>query len=149
MGLEIIQELKKKRGMTTETLSKLSGIPAGTLNKILNGETKDPKLETLKAIARVLECTLDDFDDEERQVNKVITNPLLTEKEKLILEKYRYIDDYGKRTVNVVLDSEYDRCKDESERTIELSEDDIERLKIEKYLNGKSTLLVARKRKGD
>ena len=63
MGLEIIQMIKKERGITTETLSKLSGVPVGTLNKILNGETKDPKLETLKAIARVLGCTLDDFDD--------------------------------------------------------------------------------------
>lgn len=70
MGLEIIQMIKKERGITTETLSKLSGVPVGTLNKILNGETKDPKLETLKAIARVLGCTLDDFDDvHSRQVH--------------------------------------------------------------------------------
>lgn len=63
MGLEKIAEYKKKLGMTSEELSELSGVPLGTLNKILNGTTKDPKLETLKALARVLECKLDDFDD--------------------------------------------------------------------------------------
>ncbi|MFL0194247.1 helix-turn-helix domain-containing protein [Clostridium sp. WILCCON 0269] len=63
MGLEIINKLKKKKGLTSEQLSKESGVPLGTLNKILNGTTKDPKLETLKALARVLDCSLDDFDD--------------------------------------------------------------------------------------
>ncbi len=63
MGLEKIAELKKKLGLTNEELSRLSGVPKGTIDKILSGVTKDPKLETLKAIARVLGCTLDDFDD--------------------------------------------------------------------------------------
>lgn len=63
MGLEKIAEYKKKLGLTTEELSKRSGVPIGTLNKILSGQTKDPKLETLKSLARVFGCTLDDFDD--------------------------------------------------------------------------------------
>lgn len=67
MGLEKISEYKKKLGITTEELSRRSGVPVGTLNKILSGQTKDPKLETLKSIARVLNCTLDDFDDVEKK----------------------------------------------------------------------------------
>lgn len=63
MGLEKIAEYKKKLNLTTEELSERSGIPVGTLNKILSGATKDPKLETLKAIAKVLGLTLNDFDD--------------------------------------------------------------------------------------
>ena len=63
MGLEKIIEYKKKLGLTTEELSRQSGVPMGTLNKILSGATKDPKLETLKSIARVLGLTLNDFDD--------------------------------------------------------------------------------------
>lgn len=64
MGLDKINEYKKLLGITTEELSRRSGVPIGTLNKILSGATKDPKLETLKAIARVLGLTLNDFDDE-------------------------------------------------------------------------------------
>ena len=46
MGLDIIIEYKKRLGLTTEELSKRSGVPVGTLNKILSGATRDPKLET-------------------------------------------------------------------------------------------------------
>ena len=60
MGLEKISEYKKLLGLTNEELSKLSGVPKGTLDKILSGVTKDPKLGTLKALARVFNCTLDD-----------------------------------------------------------------------------------------
>ena len=63
MGLDKIAEYKKILGITTEELSDRSGIPVGTLNKILSGATKDPKLETLKAISRVLGLSLNDFDD--------------------------------------------------------------------------------------
>lgn len=66
MGLEKIEEYKRRLGMTTAELAEKSGVPKGTLDKILSGVTKDPKLETLKAIARVLGCTLDDFDDVSR-----------------------------------------------------------------------------------
>ena len=64
MELEKIAEYKKKLNLTTEELSVKSGVPVGTLNKILSGATKDPKLETLKAIAKVLGLSLNDFDDE-------------------------------------------------------------------------------------
>lgn len=73
MGLEKIAEYKKKLGLTTEELSRRSGVPIGTLNKILSGATRDPKLETLKAIARVLGLTLNDFDDEEYSLPSVGT----------------------------------------------------------------------------
>lgn len=62
MGLEErIKELKKQKNMTSEELAKQSGVPLGTLNKILNGTTKDPKVETLKALCPVLGCTLDEL----------------------------------------------------------------------------------------
>lgn len=93
MGLEVIQKIKKEKGLTTEMISKLSGVPVGTLNKILNGETKDPKLETLKAIARVLGCTLDDFDDVTTTMNS-----LLYDEEELV-EIYRDLTKENKEKV--------------------------------------------------
>ncbi len=65
MGLDKIEEYKKKLGLTSAELAERAGIPKTTLDKILSGVTKDPKLETLKAIARVLGLSLDDFDDRE------------------------------------------------------------------------------------
>lgn len=100
MGLEIISKLKKERNLTNEELSKLSGVPKGTLDKILSGVTKDPKLGTLKALAKVLDCTLDDFDDShsEEYIDPLFSN------------KYNKLDEKGKHTVNTVLDMEYNRC---------------------------------------
>ena len=92
MGLEIINSIRKAKNMTVLELSKQSGVPVGTLNKILAGTTQDPKLETLKALARVLKCKLDDFDD---------TKPYhhaqsLTADAKELLECYQLCDDENK-----------------------------------------------------
>lgn len=104
MGLEKIAEYKKRLGMTAEELSNQSGVPLGTLNKILSGATKDPKLETLKAIARVLGMSLDDFDDlninkpQEPSYNDLITvytrsKKNLSQEEKMRLARIILSDD--------------------------------------------------------
>ncbi len=69
MGLEIINQRKKMKKLTNEELSVLSGVPKGTIDKITSGATKDPKLETLKALARVLDCSLSDFDDSKKNLS--------------------------------------------------------------------------------
>lgn len=81
MGLEKIEEYKRKLGLTSAELAERAGIPKTTLDKILSGVTKDPKLETLKAIARVLGLTLDDFDDTN---NKTTREPSYEDIKKLI-----------------------------------------------------------------
>lgn len=78
MGLDKIEEYKRKLGLTTAELAERSGVPKGTLDKILSGVTKDPKLETLKAIARVLGLTLDDFDDSNEKHNDNNYEELIT-----------------------------------------------------------------------
>ena len=50
--------LKNQNHLTTETLARLSGVPKGTINKILNGETQNPTARTLSQLARALGCTL-------------------------------------------------------------------------------------------
>ena len=52
-------------GITTEELSAKSGVPIGTLNKILAGQTTDPKFETLKALCKALGIKLSDLEDYE------------------------------------------------------------------------------------
>lgn len=58
---DILAQLKTENGLTTERLSQLSGVPKGTLNKLLNGETRNPRGDTLKKIAAALNCTADVF----------------------------------------------------------------------------------------
>lgn len=89
MGLEKIAEYKKKLNLTTEELSERSGVPVGTLNKILSGATKDPKLETMKAIARVLGLTLNDFDDKPATIAAHKDGENFTPEEMEKIEEYK------------------------------------------------------------
>ena len=50
MLYEKLSERKKELGMTTEQLSQLSGVPVGTINKILSGETRSPRYATWQAL---------------------------------------------------------------------------------------------------
>lgn len=100
MGLEAINILRKQKGMSLDELAEKSGIPIGTLSKINAGITKDPKLETVKSIARALGCSLEEFDDYQ-------TDKLLSNEEKEILAKYRTLDDNRKLAVLNCLNFEY------------------------------------------
>lgn len=54
MTIEEIKKKKQESGYSVEQLSKLSGVPVGTLQKILSGETKCPRYSTLQALEKVL-----------------------------------------------------------------------------------------------
>lgn len=54
-----IKALKKERRLSNETLSALSGIPKGTLSKILGSETKDPQISNIIKIAQALGVSAD------------------------------------------------------------------------------------------
>ena len=49
---EKLVQMKTENGLTTDALSLKSGVPKGTINKILNGETRNPTVATLAALAR-------------------------------------------------------------------------------------------------
>ena len=61
MGLDKITEYKKKKGWTNDILAQKSGVPKGTISKITSGITKNPQLDTLRAIADALGCRIEDF----------------------------------------------------------------------------------------
>lgn len=56
---DILIKLKSENGLTTDKLSQISGVPKGTINKLLNGETKNPTGSTLKRIADALNCPVE------------------------------------------------------------------------------------------
>ena len=56
MGLDKIALYKKTLGMTTYELSARSGVPIGTLNKILSGATIDSKLGTQMQLHEFSAC---------------------------------------------------------------------------------------------
>lgn len=56
---EKLFRLKEAHGLTTEALSEQSGVPKGTINKLLTGETRNPTAQTLKKLAQALGCPVE------------------------------------------------------------------------------------------
>lgn len=60
-----IYELCEERNITPNALSYLAGISQSTVKSILNGESKNPGIVTLKKICDGLDITIVDFFDTE------------------------------------------------------------------------------------
>lgn len=65
-----IKELKDIRKLTSQQLSELSGVPLGTLNKVLSSSTKSVKTETLKKIADALSVSVSYLLGEKKETTR-------------------------------------------------------------------------------
>ena len=52
--LDDLKKRKQRLGLTNEELAEKSGVPLGTVQKIMSGVTKAPRGETLRALEKVL-----------------------------------------------------------------------------------------------
>ncbi len=59
--VERIYELCKEKGITPNALSYLSGVSQSTVKSILNGESKNPGVVTIKKLCDGLEISITDF----------------------------------------------------------------------------------------
>lgn len=57
-------EIMKEKGMSLNDLAAASGVPVGTVNKIVHGITKEPSVEKVWKIVHVLGHSLDEFVDD-------------------------------------------------------------------------------------
>ena len=120
---ERVKLVKKEKGITNDALSQASGIPIGTLGKLLSGFTEEPKLSTAIALADALGCSL-----EYLALGK--EEPIaLSEVEKTRLAKFRALDTHGARVCDFILDEEYMRCSTLSKNTFADATDSISRVK--------------------
>lgn len=54
MNIEQLKIVKKKKRMTLQEISELSGIPKRTVDDIFSGHTKNPRIDTMQAIEQAL-----------------------------------------------------------------------------------------------
>ena len=110
---ERVTALKNERGMTSEQLSRESGVPLGTLNKILAGITDEPKLSVALAIAHAFGCPIGRLLDGEEHISDS-----LDENERRVVGKYRRLDQNGRELVETVMDkhlSQYGEAEEAAE----------------------------------
>lgn len=69
-----IRDLCAERGITPNGISLISGVPQATVKSILNGESKNPGIVTIKKLCDGFEITLgeffstEDFDSLEQEI---------------------------------------------------------------------------------
>ncbi len=108
--IERIKKIKGEKKITNDRLSELTGIPLGTLSKLLAGMSDSPKLSNVIAIAEALDCSLDYI------VNGTSDNKhnfTLSADEISFIEKFRALDPCGRDIVLYVVDKEYGRIADD------------------------------------
>ena len=90
-----LKSIMKIRGIGNKELSEKSGIPLGTLNKIIYGDTKKPTLDNMIAISKALNCTLDDFVDGPFVRN----HTSITDQERRLLDSFSKLNEEGQNMV--------------------------------------------------
>lgn len=63
MLLTYLKTLKEKGHFTTEEIARSSGIPEATIKNIISGKTEDPRFETVSAIIKAMNGSLDAIYD--------------------------------------------------------------------------------------
>ena len=61
MNIRKLKELMKEKNMSIYRLSKETGISDSLLLKILNGKVENPRIQTVKQIAKALSVTIDEI----------------------------------------------------------------------------------------
>ena len=110
---ERINAIRKERKISIDELCARSGVPKGTLSKITAGITTNPTLDTVQAIARALNCRLDDFDD---TLPKTNNTPSISNEALQVARDYSDLDNPGKRAVRVTLDDQTQRVREEAKK---------------------------------
>lgn len=116
----LISAYRKDANMTIDELATKSGVPKGTLNKIISGDTKSPTLDNVRAIAQALGKRLADFDDSLATAKKA---PLWSSEAEQVARDYDSLDSWGRRAVRNTLDFEMVRTQ-EDRRLLDMEEDE-------------------------
>ena len=100
------ENLKKRRfelNLTLEEVAKKLNTSKPTIQRYESGVIDNVPFDKVEQLAEILQTTpswLLGWED----VN-------LSAEEKMLLERYNKLDEFGKHTVNIVLEMEFNRCK--------------------------------------
>ncbi len=107
--LDRIKLLKNEKKMTNDQLSERSGIPLGTLSKILAGMSDSPKLSNIVAICSALDCSVEYIVSGAKENTN---NYTLNAREIRLVEDFRSLDAHGQSLLELVLAKECERVSD-------------------------------------
>ena len=89
MDIIQIKSILKQRKINYDKLSEMSGVSKSAIAKILSGEAKNPRYETVLQLERALNIS----------ENVPLVSEYLTEDEEKLLETYKNLSDKNKKLV--------------------------------------------------
>ena len=109
--IDRIKTIKSEKKITNDMLSEMTGIPLGTLSKILAGISDSPKLSNIVAICDALDCSIDYILT---GIPENTNNYTLEESEMTLIENYRKLDKHSKELVSMVISKEAERAGEQT-----------------------------------
>lgn len=109
---ERLKEIREKTGMNKKEFANYIGIKYTTYNGYETG-AREPDSDFLILISQKFDVSTD-YLLGLQGVKEVLHSYKLKSTEYAHIEKYRDLDDHGKEMIDVVLEKEYDRCKDQN-----------------------------------
>ena len=103
--IHTVKKEKSNRKWTNEALASESGVSVGTLNKVLSGDSADPKLSTAVAVCKALSVSLD-------EACGLSNAGTLSGEERRFLELLRTCDRRGRKAVLALLEKEAELAAD-------------------------------------
>ena len=91
MNIRKLNEIREVRNLSCVSIAEQSGVPYRTVSKLFSGENQNPTWETITAITRVLNCSLDELlNTHPREIfsSEEIKRILLTQPQKLSLNEF-------------------------------------------------------------
>lgn len=107
--IDRIKLLKAQKKITNEQLASLTGIPLGTLSKLLAGMSDSPKLSNIIAICGALDCSVEYIVSGTPENTH---NYTLNAQEIHMVEEYRKLDDWGRDLVETVISKATERLSE-------------------------------------
>lgn len=117
MGIgRTLSDILKEKNITVTDLARNVGIAPTTIYSIIDRDNMKIDISVLIKICNSLDVDINVFYKDHYKYRKQKSNFLTTE-EAALLDMFRSIDNYGKKTVSLVCQSEYDRCQSSKKDT--------------------------------
>ncbi len=107
-----LRQVRVSRGLSQQDASNMTGIKYKTINDYENGKSR-PDVEKLALLCEAYDMSADYFINVNISTDIVQKQDEITAFEWDCINKYRSLDSYGKNTINLMLENELQRTKEQ------------------------------------
>lgn len=98
-----LKKARKHKGLTQKELSDMLGISCNGVSNWENGVSR-PDIDQVRILCSLLGVSADDL------ITPDVIQSTTTFEEKELIKKYNFLDIYGKKAVDALIDVEFERC---------------------------------------